>query len=90
MTEQTHDELQTIHDAAITPLSAKHVLSNNWIAPARTLAIGFIISVVCIFTIPAYSLAYVTVLMPICALTAITQLSLGIIHEIDEHNTRQS
>ena len=88
MTEQTHKELPAIYETPVTPLSTRHVLSKNWTTPARTLAIGTLISLVCLFTVPAYGITYVAVLMPISLLTAITQLSLGIIHEIDEHDTR--
>ena len=89
MTEQTHEQFQTVYEAPLRPISAKQVISNHWMAPTITLLLGAIISALYFFMIPVYSLTYVAILLPICILTAITQLSLGIINEINKHGNKE-
>lgn len=88
MTEQAAEELPAIYEAPVAPLNTRHVLSNNWAAPARTITLGAIISLLLVYTVPVNSFAYIAILVPICLMTAITQISLGIIHELDEHTSR--
>jgi len=83
MTEQIHED-QHMDIQTIEPLRTKHILVQNWVAPAKTLAVGSLFSLLCIFMIPGYGITYVTVLMPICILTAITQFSINIIREIEK------
>ena len=85
MTEQIHED-PTMMVQPIEPLGKRHIITDNWVSPAKTLALGGLMSVLCVFMIPVYGLTYVRVLMPICILTAITQISISIIKEIDEHS----
>ena len=84
MTEQIHED-QHMGIQTIEPLRTRYILAQNWTSPAKTLAVGSIIGLLCLFMIPVYGMTYVIILIPICILTAITQLSIGIIKEIQEH-----
>ena len=86
MTEQMHED-QQMSIQSIEPLRTRHIIADNWTSPAKTLVIGSIISLLCLFMIPVYGMTYVIILIPICILTAITQLSIGIIKEIQEQKT---
>ena len=86
MTEQMHED-QHRDIQSIEPLRTSHIITDNWISPAKTLVIGSLIALLCVFMIPAYGMTYVIILIPICILTAITQLSINIIREIQEHKT---
>ena len=80
MTEQIHEEPPMMVQP-IEPLRKRDIITDNWVSPAKTLALGGIISVLFVFMIPVYGLTYVRVLMPICILTAITQISISVIKE---------
>ena len=86
MTEQVQEDPQ-MSLQHIEPLRTRHILADNWTSPAKTLLVGSIIGILCMYMIPVYGMTYVTILIPICILTAITQLSIGIIREIQEHKT---
>ena len=86
MTEQIHEE-QHLGIQPIEPLRTRRILAQNLTSPAKTLVVGSIIGMLCVFMIPVYGMTYVIILIPICILTAITQLSIGIIKEIQEHKT---
>ena len=83
MTEQIHED-QHMDIPPIEPLKTRHILAQNWTKPAKTLAAGILVSVLCIFMIPVYGITYVSALMPICILTAITQFSINIIKDIEK------
>jgi len=87
MTEQIHEEPQ-MSVQPIEPLGKRHIITDNWASPAKTLALGGLMSILCVFMIPVYGLTYVRVLMPICLLTAITQISISVIKELDEHRNQ--
>lgn len=86
MTEQIHED-QHMGIQIIEPLRTRRILAQNLTSPAKTLVVGIIIGLLCVFMIPVYGMTYVIILIPICILTAITQLSIGIIKEIQEHKT---
>ena len=86
MTEQMHED-QQMSIQSIEPLRTRHIIADNWTSPAKTLVIGSIIGLLCVLMIPVYGMTYVIILIPICILTAITQLSIGIIKEIQEQKT---
>jgi len=71
----------------IKPLKTRHILAGSWISPAKTLAVGSILGFLCMYLTPVYAMTYVSILIPICILTAITQLSISIIKEIEQHKT---
>lgn len=83
MTEQIHED-QHMDIPPIEPLKTRHILAQNWTKPAKTLVAGILVSVLCIFMTPVYGITYVSALMPICILTAITQFSINIIKDIEK------
>ena len=82
MTEQIYDEIPVVQELQIRqPIpQAAHV--SLWTAPIVTLVIGVTLSALCWSTVPYYSQAYIAIIMPITLLTALTQLSLGLIKSI--------
>ncbi len=83
MTEQIYEEAPVLQEVQLSPLYAQNVPVNHWAAPVQTLIIGIILCAIS-WSVTPYSQAYVSIIIPICTLTALTQLSLGLIREIDE------
>jgi len=83
MTEQIHED-QHMNIQDIQPLETSNIFVENWKSPAKTLAAGSLVSLLCVFMIPIYGVTYVRVLMPICLLTAITQFCINIIREMEK------
>ncbi|TFH17116.1 hypothetical protein E4H04_05520 [Candidatus Bathyarchaeota archaeon] len=83
MTEQIYEETTVLQEVQPNPLHAQSVPLNHWATPAQTLIIGIILCAISWSATP-YSLSYLAIIIPICTLTALTQLSLGLIREIDE------
>jgi hypothetical protein len=83
MTEQIYEETPVLQEVPPSPLHAQSVPVNHWATPAQTLIIGIILCAIS-WSVTPYSQAYLAIIIPICTLTALTQLSLGLIREIDE------
>lgn len=83
MTEQIYEETPVLQEVQPRTLPAQSVPVNHWASPVRTLIIGIILCAISWSATP-YSQAYLAIIIPISTLTALTQLSLGLVHEIEK------
>lgn len=82
MTEHMYDEIPTVQELQIRQQAPQVAHVSLWTAPVLTIVLGVTLSAICWLTVPLYSQAYIAIIMPITLLTALTQLSLGLIKSI--------
>ena len=66
------------------PPPIRHMLVQNWAAPAKTIALGAILITLFYVVQPVYYVTYISILVPICMLTSVTQICLGLIKAMSE------
>ena len=82
MTEHVYDEISPVQELQIGQPAPQTAHVRLWTAPVLTLVLGVTLSALCWSTVPLYSQTYIAIIMPITLLTALTQLSLGLIKSI--------